>query len=71
VSALTDFLSMDGYAVYVWVSYGLSLLGNVGLVLMAISRRRAASARLARLEAQEAALKPDGATTTVSDEDAA
>ena len=70
MSALTDFLSMDGYAVYVWVSYGLSLLGSLGLVLMAVNRRRAASARLARLEAQEAALNPDSATI-VSDEDAA
>jgi|TARA_B100001063_G_C16278748_1_gene318107 heme exporter protein D len=69
VSALIDFLSMDGYAVYVWVSYGLSLLGSVGLVVMAVSRRRAASARLARLEAQEAALKPGAALN--ADEDAA
>jgi len=69
VSALADFLSMDGYAVYVWVSYGLSLLGSAGLVILAVNRRRAASARLARLEAQEAALKP-GAVLN-ADEDAA
>ena len=69
MSALTEFFSMDGYAVYVWVSYGLSLLGSVGLVVMAVSRRRAASARLARLEAQEAALKPGAALN--ADEDAA
>ncbi len=69
MSALIDFLSMDGYAVYVWVSYGLSLLGSVGLVVMAVSRRRAASTRLARLEAQEAALKPGAALN--ADEDAA
>ena len=69
MSVLIDFLSMDGYAVYVWVSYGLSLLGSVGLVIMAVSRRRAASARLARLEAQEAALKPGAALN--ADEDAA
>ncbi|WP_306015164.1 heme exporter protein CcmD [Oceanicaulis sp. MMSF_3324] len=69
MSALADFLSMDGYAVYVWVSYGLSLLGSAGLVILAVNRRRAASARLARLEAQEAALKP-GAVLN-ADEDAA
>ncbi len=69
MSALIDFLSMDGYAVYVWVSYGLSLLGSVGLVIMAVSRRHAASTRLARLEAQEAALKPGAALN--ADEDAA
>lgn len=69
MSVLADFLSMDGYAVYVWVSYGLSLLGSAGLVILAVSRRRAASARLARLEAQEAALKP-GAVLN-ADEDAA
>lgn len=70
MSALTEFFSMDGYAVYVWVSYGLSLLGSVGLVGLAISRRRAANARLARLEAQEAALKT-GTAVSVADEDAA
>lgn len=70
MSALTEFFSMDGYAVYVWVSYGLSLLGSVGLVVLAISRRRAANARLARLEAQEAALKT-GTAVSVADEDAA
>lgn len=69
MSVLADFLSMDGYAVYVWVSYGLSLLGSAGLVILAVNRRRAASARLARLEAQEAALKP-GAVLN-ADEDAA
>ncbi len=69
MSVLADFLSMDGYAVYVWVSYGLSLLGSAGLVILAVSRRRAASARLARLEAQEAALKP-GAVLN-ADEDTA
>lgn len=70
MSALTEFLSMDGYAVYVWVSYGLSLLGSVGLVGLAVARRRAASARLARLEAQEAAVKT-GTAGSVADEDAA
>ena len=70
MSALTEFFSMDGYAVYVWVSYGLSLLGSVGLVGLAISRRRVANARLARLEAQEAALKT-GTAVSVADEDAA
>ncbi len=70
MSAITEFFAMDGYAVYVWVSYGLSFLGSTGLVLMAVSRRQKASARLARLEAQEAALKP-GASASVADEDAA
>ena len=69
MSVLADFLYMDGYAVYVWVSYGLSLLGSAGLVILAVNRRRAASARLARLEAQEAALKPGAALN--ADEDAA
>ncbi len=71
MSALAEFFAMDGYAVYVWVSYGLSLAGSIGLVLMAVGRRRAASARLARLEAQEAALKSGAAAAPVSDEDAA
>lgn len=70
MTALAEFFAMDGYAVYVWVSYGLSLLGSAGLVVMAVSRRQKASARLARLETQEAALKP-GASASDADEDAA
>ena len=70
MNALAEFFAMDGYAVYVWVSYGLSFLGSIALVWMTISRRRAAAARLRRLEALEASAAGAPAAT-VSDEDAA
>ncbi|WP_439635904.1 heme exporter protein CcmD [Oceanicaulis sp.] len=70
MNALAEFFAMDGYAVYVWVSYGLSFLGSIALVWMTIARRRAAAARLRRLEALEASAAGAPAAT-VSDEDAA
>lgn len=54
MSAIADFFAMDGYAVYVWVSYGLSFAGAAGLIVLAVNRRVQAAARLARLEALEA-----------------
>jgi heme exporter protein D len=70
MNALAEFFAMDGYAVYVWVSYGLSFLGSIALVWMTVARRRAAAARLRRLEALEASAAGAPAAT-VSDEDAA
>ena len=70
MSALADFLAMDGYAVYVWVSYGLSFLGSVLLVGLTVSRRRAAEARLKRLETLEQA-SAGAPPASVSGEDAA
>lgn len=70
MSALADFFAMDGYAVYVWASYGLSFLGSVGLVWLTASRRLAASARLKRLEGLEAA-SAEAPAKVQSDEDAA
>lgn len=70
MSALAEFFAMDGYAVYVWVSYGLSLLGSIVLVWRTVARRRAAAARLKRLEALEASSAGARAATS-SDEDAA
>ena len=70
MSALTEFFAMDGYAVYVWVSYGLSLLGSAGLVWLSVARRHAAAARLKRLEALEAT-STEASVTAQTDEDAA
>jgi heme exporter protein CcmD len=55
---------MDGYGAFVWPAYGLTLLGVGGLVLWTLQARRAAAARLARLQALDAlaedALAQDG-----------
>jgi heme exporter protein CcmD len=48
---------MDGYGAFVWPAYGLTLLGVGGLVLWTLQARRAAAARLARLQALDALAK--------------
>lgn len=50
---MSAFLAMDGYAGFVWSSYGLTVIGSVGLIVWAVGARRAAAARLARLQALE------------------
>lgn len=37
----SEFLSMDGYAFYVWGSYGLALLAMGSEVLFLVRRRKA------------------------------
>ncbi len=54
MNGMAEFFAMDGYGVYIWASYGLCLAGVVGLIVLTVSRRRHAAARLARLEALEA-----------------
>lgn len=51
---MSAFFAMDGYAVFVWPAYGLTLLGMVGLIGLAVRRRKAAETRLKRLETGEA-----------------
>ncbi|MFW5661158.1 MAG: heme exporter protein CcmD [Oceanicaulis sp.] len=51
---MSAFFAMDGYAVFVWSSYGLTALGVGGLVALTIAARRRARARLNRLQALEA-----------------
>ncbi|MEQ8406586.1 MAG: heme exporter protein CcmD [Oceanicaulis sp.] len=50
---MSAFFAMDGYAAFVWPAYALTLLGVGGLVLWTVRARRAAAARLARLQALE------------------
>lgn len=48
---MSEFLSMGGYAAFVWPSYGLTALVMAGLAVWAWRSQRAARARVARLEA--------------------
>ena len=45
---MSEFLAMDGYAAFIWPSYGLTALGVIGLIAFVLSERHAAKARLAR-----------------------
>ncbi|TGY89318.1 heme exporter protein CcmD [Marinicauda algicola] len=51
---MIEFLAMDGYAGFVWTSYGLTALAAGGLVWWALSGRARARARLARIQASAA-----------------
>jgi heme exporter protein CcmD len=51
---VSDFLAMDGYAAFIWPAWGLSALALSALVVFAVAERRAAAARLRRLEEDEA-----------------
>ena len=59
---MSEFLSMGGYAVYVWSAYGLVALGVAVLVGFALKRRADANALLARVQLMERAeAEPDRA----------
>lgn len=50
---MAEFFAMDGYAVFVWGSYGATVLGVVGLIGLALNRRKSAEARLRRLQGEK------------------
>ena len=49
----SDFLSMGGYALYVWGSYLLSLLAIGGEVLFLMRRKKLLLARMNRISSKE------------------
>jgi heme exporter protein CcmD len=53
-----DFLSMDGYAEFVWSSYGITLAIVIGLGLTSRRRRLAALANARRVSAEQPSKKP-------------
>ncbi|MFQ1013919.1 heme exporter protein CcmD [Avibacterium paragallinarum] len=38
--SVSDFLNMGGYGFYVWLSYGLSFLALVGLIVQGMLRKK-------------------------------
>lgn len=51
---MSEFLTMGGYAAFVWPAWGLSAAALAGLVVSALLERRAAAERLRQLEEDEA-----------------
>ena len=51
---MSEFLTMGGYAAFVWPAWGLSAAALAGLVVFALPERRAAAERLRQLEEDEA-----------------
>jgi len=50
---MSEFLSMGGYAPFVWGAWGGSLLAIGGLIVFALLERAGAGARLRELEEDE------------------
>ena len=55
MNAVTEFLSMGGYALYVWGSFGATALLMVAEPLLLRSRRKSVLQRLARIARLKAA----------------
>ena len=55
---MIDFLSMDGYAEFVWTSYGITLAIVIGLGFTSRRRRLAALANVRRPAAEEPGKRP-------------
>jgi heme exporter protein CcmD len=51
---MSDFFAMDGYAFFIWASWGVSAAALLGLFLWVLMERRAANQRLHQLEEDEA-----------------
>lgn len=52
--SVSDFLAMGGYAFYVWMAYGISLLLVVGYVVALRSQNKRIKRRIKRLAEREA-----------------
>ncbi|MDX2126051.1 MAG: heme exporter protein CcmD [Aeromonas hydrophila] len=56
-ASFSDFLAMGGYAFYVWLSFGLTLLCLVGIVISTRMKTRALLGELRNKQACEARRK--------------
>ncbi|EHK5438219.1 heme exporter protein CcmD [Aeromonas hydrophila] len=56
-ASFSDFLAMGGYAFYVWLSFGLTLLCLVGIVISTRMKTRALLGELHNKQAREARRK--------------
>lgn len=56
-ASFSDFLAMGGYAFYVWLSFGLTLLSLVGIVISTRMKTRSLLGELRSKQAREARRK--------------
>ncbi|HDX8614359.1 heme exporter protein CcmD [Aeromonas dhakensis] len=56
-ASFSDFLAMGGYAFYVWLSFGLTLLCLVGIVISTRMKTRSLLGELRNKQAREARRK--------------
>lgn len=52
-SSLSDFLAMGGYGFYVWLSFGLSWLSLIGIIVSTRLKRRSLLEELRNKQARE------------------
>lgn len=53
----SDFLNMGGYGFYVWLSYGISLVATVVLIVQSVKQRKTVLQNVLREEQREVRLK--------------
>ena len=56
-ASFSDFIAMGGYAVYVWLSFGLTLVCLVGIIISTRMKTRSLLAELRSKQAREARRK--------------
>ncbi|WP_421195009.1 heme exporter protein CcmD [Aeromonas enteropelogenes] len=56
-ASFSDFLAMGGYAFYVWLSFGLTLLCLIGIVISTRMKTRSLLGELRSKQAREARRK--------------
>ena len=56
-ASFSDFMAMGGYAFYVWLSFGLTALGLVGIVISTRLKTRSLLGELRNKQAREARRK--------------
>ncbi|ENC6420914.1 heme exporter protein CcmD [Aeromonas veronii] len=56
-ASFSDFMAMGGYAFYVWLSFGLTLVCLVGIVISTRMKTRSLLAELRSKQAREARRK--------------
>ena len=56
-ASFSDFLAMGGYAFYVWLSFGLTLVCLIGIIISTRMKTRSLLAELRSKQAREARRK--------------
>ncbi|MCF3097022.1 heme exporter protein CcmD [Aeromonas australiensis] len=56
-ASFSDFMAMGGYAFYVWLSFGMTLVCLVGIVISTRMKTRSLLGELRRKQAREARRK--------------
>lgn len=53
----SDFLNMGGYGFYVWLSYGISLVATIALIVQSIKQRKTVLQNVLKETQREARLQ--------------